>query len=806
MDLTFISGPIPLTKTITYNKRDDHYTTAPYPLIQRVTSSVQSVNTISDFAKALKVQGALGACLLKGMLDQPLVKESRAGHSMELPHPWIVFDFDRVDCAPTFEGALQAIGKYLPRECVDTDCIVQLSSSTCKPTTRSLSAHVFMFLDKPADTRALTDWLTWINFNSPLKDELGLTDSGMGLRFPLDRTVTSPAKLIYIAPPRCVGFTPSSTDLIRTYSGKRRSLKIPAFGAVPHDVLGSTINELRVKNNLPERSYRTRTLKDQEYMLDAEECVVHDVKPSGDGYLRLNLNGGDSHAYFINLREPGIIGNFKGEPYVMTAQAAPELFKALTKSAKSLPAKLPSASIEPLAFYATNRESTIYIGSYDREHDSLRIDPSTLTAAYSWLANFGVPLKQSLPHYDVTYDMNSPIRFEDGYPIINLYQQTEFLKEFSNIERKTKCEPNSLSLLQIKAPTLWRVMFSALGSSHEAAFYFVNWLAAIFQRRQRTMSAWILHGEQGTGKGLIVNYIIRPLFGDETVTQQLYSQINTNFNAYMEGRLFVVIDEADMSRTHDQTSIRSKLYDWITEPVISINAKGKNERDVDNTANLLLLSNSKRPAQIEKGDRRFNVGEFQAERLFVSPNELAALIDQRELKPLAKLLGSWQVNDDMLIRPYGGEAKEHIYEATHSLLDRIARAIHEGDSAFFIDNRPDAAQLRTDFSGKMLPIREYDALLTAMVERKLNVLVPSDLYVLFRMVAITDKVFPEIKAQQRQIYQRYGLLPTDKPLRCKRSGKTVRGVETPKWQTSVVLRAAVKEEDDTNIVPMRGKK
>lgn len=793
MDLTFLSGAIPLTKTITYSVRDDHYTTTPYPLIQRVSSTiVADVRSMTGFATALREQGKLGACLLKGSLDQPLVRESRAGHAMDLEHEWIVFDFDKVDCAPTFDGALAAIGKYLPKGCANTSCVIQLSASTVRPDCRKLSAHIFMRLSTPASTRLLTDWLTYINFSSALKDEMELTESAIALRYPLDRSVTSSAKLIYIAPPRCIGFEPPGTDLVRSFSGRSQDLKIPAFTPIGSDEQTALINALRRNANMKEREIKTRTVKDIEYLIDAESCVVSDIKPSGDGYIRFNLNGGDSQSYFINLREPGVIGNFKSEPYMMTAQAAPDLFKALSKSSQTTPAKLPPSSIEPLAFYATNRQSMIYIGTYDREHDKLRIEPSTQTAAYSWLAQFGVPIKQALPHYDVTYDMTSPIRFEEGYPIINLYEQTAYLKQFSDEPKKTACEILSLDGLKVQAPTLWRVMYSALGCNVEAALYFINWLAAVFQRKQRTQSAWVLHGTQGTGKGLIVNHILRPLFGIDTVTQQLYALLNTNFNAYMEGKLFVVFDEADLSRTVDQVGIRSKLYDWISEPIISVNGKGVNERDVPNTANILLLSNSQRPIMIEQGDRRFNVGEKQTDRLYMGPNELAILVDQRELPALAKTLGSWQINDQMLVKPYGGEAKKIIYESTHSLLDRVGRAINEGDTDFFVENRPDPEQLRTDFGGKMLPMREYDALLTRMVDRDLPVLTASDLYVLFRMICISDKLFSENKASQRQIYQRYGLLD-GKAMSDPRTKKTVRGVRLTKpWVTSNDLREQVK--------------
>ena len=791
MQLTFLSGLVPLTKTITFSERDNQYTTTPYPHVQKVTSSTEEVTTLRDFANVVRSHGKLGHCLLKGSVDSPLDRQSRAGHAVEKPHQWIVFDFDKVDCEPSFAGALAAINKYLPEYARSVDCIVQLSASNHRPDATKLSCHIFMLLTDPVSTQQLTDWYTWVNFNTALKDELSLTDSCMGLHFPLDRTVSSPSRLLYIAPPRCVGFTPTINDAIKVYSGRNRTLTLQHQQPVPREVLDAKMNSLRHDAGMKERPYRTRIAHGMEIMTEADPCNVQDIRPSGEGYIRFNLNGGDSLAYFINIREPGLIHNFKGEPALMTGQVAPDLYKALMKAGKSLPQKLPPINIEPLAFFATNRQSTIYIGSYDREHDDLRVDASNAAAAMSWLKNFGMPLPTSLPHFDLTYDMKSDIRFEDGYPVINLYKRTDYIKLYADKPRSIPCDVASLGALQHEVPTLWRITHSALGSNINATFYFINWLAAIFQRRTRNESAWILHGTQGTGKGMMINFIMRPLFGGDSVTQQLYSLLNTNFNAYMEGKLIVVFNEAALSRSLDWTNIRSKMYDWITEPFITVNGKGKDERSVRNYANIILCSNDPRPAVIEEGDRRFNVGEYQSDRLFLTPNEFATLAEERELKGFAEFLGRWEVSDEMLLKPYAGEAKERIFEATHSLVDAIGFAIKNGDAQFFLDNRPDAVQLRTDFGGKMLPVREYDALLRAMATHTLNVLHQSDLYTLFRMVAMTDKAFPESRAEQRRIYQRHNLL-SDKSIKDRRTGKAVRGIEA-KWRVDSALAAQIEE-------------
>lgn len=786
MELTFLSGPVALTKAITFSARTQTFTVSAYPLVQKVTSHTEQVTSLADFAAALIKHGAQGRALLKGNLDGLLENESRAGHWVDAPHEWVVFDFDKVACAPTIDGVREAIKRYLPACCHDVDCLVQLSSSCYRPDAAKLSAHIFMRLDSPVPTARLNQWITWINFNSPLKDELSLTDSGMALHFPLDRSVNVPSKLIYVAPPRCHGFTPAVDTPFTLLDGARRTLALPAFTPVGPEVVSETIGALRASAGLPERPYRTRMLKGVEVMVDAEECVIHDIKPSGEGYIRFNMNGGDSLAYYINLKEPNLIGNHKGEPFLVTEAVAPDLYKALVKKAKALPANaMQTCAMEPLAFYATNRGSQLYVGTYDRENDILRLDPSVKDAAFSWLMSFGAPIKPNFPHYDLVFDMQSDLRFEDGYPVINLFRRTSLMKQYGSLTPSIPVDLELVRQLKKAAPVTYRVLDSVLGNNQTAVMFFLNWLAAIFQRRTRTNTGWVLSGTEGTGKGFVTNYIMRHLFGDECVTQQQYEHVNDKFNEFLEGRLVVSLNEAAMSKTIDRDKVMSKLREWITEPQIVIRGMHKAGREATNHANFIVCSNDRRPIVVPEGDRRWNFGEYQTERMKVNANELAIVTEGREMDAFAQLLGLIMIDDERLNTPYEGETKQRVYEATHSLLDRTARAINEGDVEFFLEVRPSTVQLQTDYLGRSLPTADYDRLLRAMLDGSLKALRHEDLYVLFRMVTITEKQFPETKAAQRQIFQRYGLLgASSKTVFDPRFGRSVRGIPAPKWNVT----------------------
>ncbi len=808
MELTFLSGPIPLTKTITFSPRDDRFTVAPYPLVQKVSSHVENVGSIYEFAAQLKIHGSMGHCLLKGALDRPVIKETRAGRAMDLPHDWVVFDFDKIDCAPNFDGAIQAINKYLPEECRRTACVVQLSASCFRPDATHLSCHVYFMLDTPMATQAMKDWFLAINFASAY-DEITLNDAGMSLHYPIDLSVASSSKLIYIAPPRTINFKPPIEEAVRVLDGPNKYLTVGPYKSVPRDQLSAHIGTLRDAAGLPEWQYKTRKYNGVEVLVAPLDVHIHDIKPSGDGYIRFNMNGGDSLAYYIDLRTPGLIGNHKGEPFMQTEQVAKEFYKSLVKAGHALPSSALTSPVTliPLAFYATNKDSAIYIGTYDREQDQLKLNISNTAAAASWMASFGVPMRGPLPHYELVTDMTSDIRFEDGYPVINLYRQSELLKAYSTRPRTIECSHANAMQLANVCPTIFKVIFSAVGSHSEAMFYMINWLAALMQRRDRTMSAWVLHGRQGTGKGLFMEHILKPLLGEQAVTQQLYGAVEKQFNGWLEGKLLVVFDEAAMNK-YNWDEIRTKLYNWITEATVDIRDLNKSGRNVRNYSNIIICSNNSRPVVIEDGDRRFNVGEFQPERLFMTPSEIAVLVDQTEMHKFAETLGSWQVNEEMLIMPYAGEAKERIMDATHNLLERVARAINNGDVKFFLNARPSTTESQYA-DGGLLPKREYDELIHNMMDGRLNVLGQTDLFVLFKMICGNDKIFPQGRSAQRQVYQRFGLT-SEAVVSDKREGKTsTRGLKV-KWEVTDEIRVLYDEtyndgkgEHPSNVVPLR---
>lgn len=785
MRLTFLSAAVPLTKTIAYSPRTGDYTTAAYPMVSKMTSTVVAVDDMQAFAGQLLIHGEAGDCLMKGELDRDIVDDSRAGRTVvHADHDWVCFDFDKVDCPPTFDGAIDAIYKYLPACTHEADAVIQLSASCFNPKARKLSAHVFMQLLTPVNTKTLQAWLQSLNFTGGLLPEIRLSDSGQALSYPLDITVASNAKLLYIAPPRMVGFTPESKEFVRFLPGTQRAFAIPAFVPVGYEQVGAQLNALRKEHMLPEKDYKTKMYGEQEFLdpgnYDKEGLVISDVKVSATGHIRFNINGGDSLAYYIDPKRPHIIGNFKGEPFMHTELAAPKFYEMLKKVSPTASKNVRiSEASEILAFYATNRGSAVHLGLYDRAADILRVERSTTEAAYAWLKELGAPVTASLPHYDLAFDMGSNIRYEEGYPVINLYARTEFLKLYGEIDRVQALDDTVLERLARDMPVSAKLLFSVCGDDRESLKRFLNWLAYIFQTREKPGSAWLFHGTEGTGKGFMMRYVITPLFGKEHVESMLMNNVGSAFNSLLEGKLIVNIDEADMSRTHDPTEVMAKLRNWITEPRIVINQKHRVEESVRSHVSFIVTANGLRPIVVPPGDRRWNIAPRQEKRIEFFANEVATLEQGEELPLFAKMLGEIQVQEDLLRNPANNEAKKALFEATHGLPDTVALAIREGDTSFFFAARPSDTQMA--LSKALLPISEYDALLRAMVGGTLTVLSPSDLYVLFKVAINDEKYFDENTTKQRKLFRRLGF-GENRSLYCSRQKKTVYGVPAPTWQ------------------------
>ena len=201
------------------------------------------------------------------------------------------------------------------------------------------------------------------------------------------------------------------------------------------------------------------------------------------------------------------------------------------------------------------------------------------------------------------------------------------------------------------------------------------------------MTAWIFTGVPGTGKGLFVHRILKPLFGESQVPMRSLENIEEQFNLYMRTALFLVVDEFRMSDSSNTNKMADKLKHQVTEPTLTIRAMRTNQVELPSFCNFIFLTNRGDAVRIEEGDRRYNVGPRQENKL---QNAIPELLDNledltKELYYFAGVLQTFQVDNRMAHTALENEAKQQMKQISMSVLEEFAHAVKEKNLEYFIE-------------------------------------------------------------------------------------------------------------------------
>ena len=198
-----------------------------------------------------------------------------------------------------------------------------------------------------------------------------------------------------------------------------------------------------------------------------------------------------------------------------------------------------------------------------------------------FLIQNGQPVPEAIPNWTVEYNFDSDVIFDPEGRTINLYRRTEYLRK----PKPSKSVP----------PTIARLLHHVLGGSEECVERFLNWLAYIIQHRSRTLTAWVLSGTQGTGKGVLFHKVLTPLVGSEHAHTTQLTALQRDYNGFMERAQIVLIDEAQVSALRDGNKVMQTLKHLMTEKQNTIHRKFMNEYAASNRANFILASNKHDP-------------------------------------------------------------------------------------------------------------------------------------------------------------------------------------------------------------------
>lgn len=675
LKLTFLAADRPLAKSYSLDS-EGNLVKESYPRVLEFTSRDVVVAGLSGFLTELKRASEAGECLLKGTVARPLANESRAGSTdPNAPTHYLCLDFDRLPAGFSISRAVSALGLG------EYSYILQYSASHGIERDRGETGHAFFLLSKPIHPAALKQWLIAANLKTEcLRPLIGLTKTNNALSWPLDISTCQNDKLIYVADPALgAGITPPTGERIRLVVRDVEcidpgSLSIPS-AEENRGSMNSMLDGLRARSGLPARKWSMKIDKASglEVLQKPDQSTLTGIKCER-GFTYLNLNGGDSWGYFHPNDSPDIIRNFKGEPYYSTKELLPEYWAQLQAKARSTE---PEAQAPLVLAFRDFWTSTYYNGIWDPNTEKLELARAASELQLQhFLVDNGRPKQDIVPVWKRLYNPHSETRVDTVRKTINLFEPTPYMSQ----------KPEKPVLLEVSCPIIHRIIQHAVGHDAATRSHYLNWLACVFQKRVRTQTSWVLHGIEGTGKGLLIHKVLIPLLGRGNVAVVPMRELEDRFNPFVESSLLVVVDEAEINESKVSSMIMASMKNWITEPEVSVRKMFTAAYTVPNYCNFLFNSNKPAPVVVSSSDRRINVAEFQSEKLEISDAEIESIKD--ELPAFADYLLLHAADTQQARTVLVNSDRLEMMAASSNSIETTAQALRKGNLEFFWDALP----------------------------------------------------------------------------------------------------------------------
>lgn len=193
------------------------------------------------------------------------------------------------------------------------------------------------------------------------------------------------------------------------------------------------------------------------------------------------------------------------------------------------------------------------------------------------------PLRKIIDAQQVVFD---PTR-SAGPECINLFDRLPMEP------RRGKCE----RILQL--------LNHLCGGELEVIEWVQRWIA--YQVRHvgaKMATSIVMHGDEGSGKSLFWEDIVKPIFGQYATTIG-QDQLEIPYNSWASRKLLVIADEV-VSR-NELRHQKGRLKRYVTGPTVQINEKHLPIREEANHMNFVYLSNETQPLALDESDRRYMV-------------------------------------------------------------------------------------------------------------------------------------------------------------------------------------------------------
>lgn len=720
MKVTFLEAKMALAKQFdVFDEQLNQITDKAYPKAANFITHTHEVGSIDEYHEALSSAAKNWYALLKGTANREnkdyadrknLTDRNERTELMVLDVDGLQWDMPKRDnlTSSDVESAATKLIKMLPPTFHHCSYVAVASSNFGRKA--GLRMHLHFLLNTPIATDVLRGLITALNFDVEyINKSLTLTPSGRQIKYPIDPCLADNSRIAYIAPPIFGDMTknPFKSDadrIVKVIRGEERLDLTPLIENFSTAELMKT-KEKRLRILMAEAgleyvkpktvtvNHRGVTVK----VLQNPEQMSMKLAEISNDYIRYNINDGDSNAYWVWMDNPEIVYSFKPDEMPFRFRAAdPEAYEAhmemFGKQIEKAAAKeTPEGDkILPMLIFDRDLDALVTV-EYDPFCDIVRsARVNRKENAENWMRALGAMIPEPIPPYSVIFNPTSNVGHDQKAKTLNTYVPSRLVQSAPQFEGDPLAYGDAESWMRVHTPLISTIISNMVGDDLLCYEHFINWFAFMVQRREKPETAWVVHGVEGTGKGIFIKRIAKPILGANYVSEKKLRDISEDkYNGYMEEALLLFIDEFNMNESSNAKATANMLKNQITEPTLSIRKMQQNPVPRLTYFGMMFASNDIDSMRISPTDRRYNVCPRQETPLKVvipDINLRRAHYDmeiEKELPTLMSMLLAYTVSEHNVRTPLENEAKIVAAEAGQTTDETFFLAFRRGDIEFF---------------------------------------------------------------------------------------------------------------------------
>lgn len=302
--------------------------------------------------------------------------------------------------------------------------------------------------------------------------------------------------------------------------------------------------------------------------------------------------------------------------------------------------------------------------------------------------------------------------------------------------------------------------------------WFWSWWSAEMNEPENIKTTMLFIGEQGSGKSLLIETIIKELYHNSNLAILDNKTIKDNFNSFYLNKAFVLMNEISTMDLKESNQISQDLKRLITDGTIQVRGMFKGAKEYKKTFNLAFCSNKSEPLQIENGDRRFSVFG-RSQKLMENKNVIDFCKENnetfdifinktlKELKEILYILKSLEYDKDVMIKPLMNQIKQDIIDNTNKKEDLLISyfsskkykevALYLRENFDFDDNEIKRIENMLHFGifDNETLLKIYNTIYSQNNDKKSNEQKASNFW---NKLLIKSKTITNIRYQNKQIY------------------------------------------------------